>query len=171
MLLLFATTLFVAFLSLAALMRQLPVYSIAAGFDWAPIQNAVATTLGLVITALGGLLLAWFRSKLHTDRARSLFDHVAKLVETEVRAIAQSTLPEVRAAMADGKITPEEASRLRHLVIDRVRMTLGRHGLLELRALLGDRDVDSWLASLIESEVLRVKTDSPRLSDVSGVLL
>lgn len=144
-----------------------------AAIDYAPLVQSVLTAVqamvALLVPILGALLAQWLRSKLKTDRARELFDRVQQFVETEVRALAQSTLPEVRAALADGKITPEEASRLRGLVIDRVRTTLGVDSLRALKALLGDRDVDSYLASLIESEVLRVKTDSPRLLDM-GVL-
>jgi hypothetical protein len=171
--LLFATTLLAfVFAALQPLLRHAPLI-LAAAIDWSPVVKASLAAAQAVITLLvpilGALLAQWLRSKLKTDKQRALFDRVQQLVQTEVRALAQSTLTEVRAAMADGKITPEEAARLRTIVIDKVRITLGSDVLTALRAFLGDRDVDSYLASVIESEVLRVKTDSPRLLDM-GVL-
>jgi hypothetical protein len=165
--LLFATTLFAfVFAALQPLLRHAPVI-LALAVDWSPLVKAVMegaqALLALVFPLLAALIAQSIRAKLKSARARELFDRVYEFVETEVRALMQSTLPEVRAAMADGKITPEEAQRLRQIVIERVRVTLGAGSLAQLQVLLADRDVNSYLASVIESKVLQVKTDAPRL--------
>jgi hypothetical protein len=156
----------------ASLSTSAPL-ALAAAIDWSPIVTATLAAaqalITLLVPILGALLAQWLRSKIKSEKAQAMFDHVADIVHTEVRALMQSTLPEVREAMKDGKITPEEARRLRTIVIDTVKQTLGTDGEKNLRALLGDRSVDSFLTSVIESAVLQTKTDSPRISDIYPV--
>jgi hypothetical protein len=51
-----------------------------------------------------------------------------------------------------------------------VRATLGPDAVRALTQLVGDRGVESYLASVIESEVLRVKSGSARNAGIPGVL-
>jgi hypothetical protein len=62
-------------------------------------------------------------------------------------------VPVIRAATTDGKITPDEAAKLRALVIVKVKESLGKAGLELLNQATGERDVTAYLESLAESAV------------------
>jgi hypothetical protein len=76
-----------------------------------------------------------------------------------VREVHQVTVEELKAAIADGKLPPEERARVKQVAIDAVKSHLGKRGIGELATVLGlvDGAVDKLLATRVEAAVRDVK--------------
>lgn len=125
--------------------------------DLSPLINAAIIALAGVLASLGMLARKWIASKIKNDGDRVIFEKAADFIGTEVQAIEQAVVPEIKAAMSDGKVTPEEATRIRNMAIDRVKQNLGADGVQRLTDALGERPVGDYLVSLLESKVLKNK--------------
>lgn len=124
--------------------------------DWSPVVTPLLGLIGALVSILGAQLVGWLNSKAKTDKQRAILDTVERYMSTEVKAIAQAELPAVKAALADGKITTEEARNLRDIAIARVKNNLGRTGVESLRDAIGS-PVDTYLISVLEAKVLELK--------------
>jgi hypothetical protein len=116
---------------------------------WMLLFTFVTALLAILATAAKNYL----RTKLRTDQQRAILDRAWEFVSREVAAANQTAVPVIRAATTDGKITPDEAAKLRALVIVKVKESLGKAGLELLNQATGERDVTAYLESLAESAV------------------
>lgn len=116
---------------------------------------AAALSAG-VVWALRALT-AWLSSQTDRNRLLGALSRATHLAELVVVDLERTVRPKLAAALADGKLTPEEAEKLRAEAIERVKDTLGTHGMEELRAALGIVDLDAYLGSLVETVVGRLK--------------
>lgn len=118
-----------------------------------------------VIVTVVGAVLSWalvqwrnyLKNRGDNDYLSGLFLRLTDAVETAVRESAQTTVPDIKEAATDGKISPDEAlslkQRAREVTIDQLTK-LDRARLEELF----DRDgLERKLDQLIEAHVQRLK--------------
>ncbi len=76
-------------------------------------------------------------------------------VHTTVKNIQQTVVDDIKAASADGKISREEARRIKDNAIQQVLSYLGPKGCTELHGTLGLKDgaAESFIASKVEAAV------------------
>lgn len=101
------------------------------------------TLLPYVLAGLVGVLawaLASWRKKLLSQSGESRLAQVgARLLlvaEGIVRDLEVTLKPELKAATADGVLTPTELARLKNEALKRLKESLGEHGMAELRDVL-----------------------------------
>lgn len=86
----------------------------------------------------------------------SKVEHFAEAVVADLNATLKPALAE---ATADGKVTPEEAAKLRALALERMKALLGTAGLAGVTGVLGigAAAVDGYLSSVVEKKVADAK--------------
>ena len=118
--------------------------------------------IGLLITALIGLGIAYLQAKVQEIKHKAARDSVqAALAEAEyqaanaVKAVQQMLVDNFRKAAEDGKLTDDE-KRLALEAAKEVFLNSISVGALDtLKAAVGP--VDNWLAELLEAKVLELK--------------
>lgn len=103
----------------------------------------VVTLLGLFLT----LAVNSLRRKFDNDTAGAILDQVEKAASLVVRELEQTMVPEVKAALEDGKLTKEEADKLKAIAIERVQAHVGKKVPVAL------------IVSAIEAAVHKLKSD------------
>jgi len=132
----------------------------------ATVIAAVAIGLGLLLTVAFRLLSrlldsvgsAWI-DKLDDDRTRTRVNLAKDGIKTASQLVAQTIVPEVRAAAADGKIDPEERAHILRTAIGEAKRRFGIAFWTDLMERLGlpTTDVDAWIAGQLESYVFESK--------------
>ena len=127
--------------------------------------------LPVLITGIAAILALGLKAlakKLEADAGSSKFSAAAAKVVHFTATVAQDLEVELRepmrAASKDGKITPEEAARLRHLALGRVRALLTQRGMDEVRAALGLQAagaLDTYLSGVLERVVATMPGKAP----------
>lgn len=142
-------------------------------------SDTLQSILGVVsVLAIGGVagglvwLLAWagsaFAKKAAANKLWLAAVKVAELASAIVRDIEATVKPEASRMTADGKLTPEEAKRLRDLALARLKTSLGERGLEQLRGTLGLAGVaaEGYLAGKVEEAVATVKAPQAAVAAV-----
>lgn len=120
----------------------------------------LVTIIGLVLTGLVVMpLKRWLVVKAETSTLAKVGLKVEGLTESIVADLNATMVKEVQAAMADGVITKEEATRLRTVALERLKAQLGTKGLAELGGVLGigGQLLEQYLGGLIEKKVEEAK--------------
>lgn len=123
-----------------------------------------------VFQALSPLLLAaltWaaaqaaqlITAKVRGEYLRGVLLRLDDAVLAAVREVHQVTVEELKAASADGRLTPEERVRAKARAIETVRTHLGAKGVAELAKILGldDGGLEKVLSTRIEAAVHDLK--------------
>lgn len=132
--------------------------------DLTPLVQPLIAILGTVLTAvaaaLGKKLHEWLEAHVQNAKLRSALERTAAFVGAEVKAISQTLVPAIKAAAADGKISPEEAKGLRDKALEGVKGHFGPDGLKELGQTMGitPEKVEAFLVSQIEASVAGQKS-------------
>lgn len=86
--------------------------------------------LSFVVTLLG-LISTWainsLRRKLDVEHAGSILDQVERVTNLVVLELEQTMVPEIKAALEDGKLSKDEAEKLKKLAIERVQAHVGKN--------------------------------------------
>jgi hypothetical protein len=119
--------------------------------------------------------LAWLASKaaalitakVQNEYLRGVLVRVDDAVYAAVRELQQVTVEAIKAASADGTLTPEEREKVKQAALDSVKSHLGMKGLVELARVLGlsDGAVEKLLSTRIEAAVFDMKASRPTASD------
>lgn len=123
-----------------------------------------------VFQALSPLLLAaltWaaakaaqlINAKVRGEYLRGVLLRLDDAVLAAVREVHQVTVEELKAASADGRLTPEERAKVKAKAIETVRTHLGTKGIAELAKVLGldDGGLEKVLSTRIEAAVHDLK--------------
>lgn len=96
-------------------------------------------------------LSRWIRSKTKNENVNYAMDQVSSTITTIVAELQQT----VREAMADGKITKEEAEKIKAIAMQKVtaQVPLATQKLAKLAV----NSLDDYISSRIEQEVLYLK--------------
>lgn len=165
-------------LSLAAAFAALLVAPVALAQAAEPVPDAGGMTstllsfgitlLPYVLAGLAGVLvwaLATWRSKLGAQAGESrLAQWGARLLlvaEGIVRDLEVTMKPELKAAAADGVLSPAELKRLKDEALKRLKESLGEHGMAELREVL---QVSAGSLGLFLSGIIEKALDSMKVT-------
>lgn len=122
---------------------------------------AALSPLLLAVIAYGAKKLAdLINAKVQSEALRNILIRTDTVVFAAVKELAQVTVDSLKEAAADGKITPEEAAKVKADALAKVKSYLGQPGLDALMQILGLKDaptVDAYLSSKIEAAVRDVK--------------
>lgn len=145
---------------------QSPLYTLFLQYIAVPLCSGI----GILVMALLGYLTAKVKASAEKDKAAgkaiSASDIAARVlhISTVIVQDIQVTLrPELEDALADGKLTEVEKAKLKAAALARIKATLGKTGMAELRDLLGiaEDGLGGYLSGLIESALVGVKSAAP----------
>ena len=114
----------------------------------------VPITLAMLWWALAKLA-RYVDARWHNERLNAAVQLLNEVVATVVAELYQTTVSDLKAAAADGRLTPAERMRLQMTALNTVRRVVGHKaldGLVELLG-LGDSDLVALLKSKIEAAV------------------
>jgi len=130
------------------------------------VQTVLAVVVPLAIGALcAGAVYALAKlgqllgNKAKANRMWLLLVKVEELAVAIVRDVEATVKPEAQRLTADGRLSPDEARRLRDLAMARLKTSLGERGREQLGSVLGLAGVavEGFLAGKVESAVAAVK--------------
>ena len=111
------------------------------------------------VTWLGGRVGELIQAKVSNETLRGVLLRLDDAVVTAVKDLEQTIVAEAKAAASDGKISREEARRIKDKAVRQVKSYLGPDGLKELGAVLGlwELSVEDFIGSKVEASVLDLK--------------
>ena len=128
-------------------------------FDWQQFAYDVVLALVPVLTAglitLIGAAFSYLRMRYEWLRELRTTEQVESTLYALVQEANQTLVEEARRAREDGKLTPEDAERIKAAVIERFWQIVTEEQAKVLQAIADD--VEVWLSAKIEELVVRAK--------------
>ena len=125
--------------------------------------NAVLPVAGTVVTGLvsWGLfeLNKFVKTKTKNEVVNDAMEHISHTVETSVHELEQTLVPEAKEALKDGKLTSEEAMKIKEIAISKVRAQLPKK--MEKAAQSAVNSLNGIIGAKVEKAVLNLKTKTP----------
>jgi len=111
------------------------------------------------VTWLGGRVGELIQAKVNNETLRGVLLRLDDAVVTAVKDLEQTIVADAKVAAADGKISREEARRIKDKAVRRVKSSLGPDGLKQLGSVLGlwELSVEDFIGSKVEASVLDLK--------------
>jgi hypothetical protein len=123
------------------------------------IFEALSPLLLAALTWAAAKLAQYIQAKVKSEYLRGVLVRLDDAVLAAVREIQQVTVEAIKAASADGKLTPEERAKVKQAAIDSVKSHLGTKGLAELAKILGLEGgaIEKLLSTRVEAAVHDLK--------------
>lgn len=122
---------------------------------------ALVTLLTAALSILVGVAISALRAwaaKQTAQWKRAVVDEVTKAAEEAVAAVNQTFVADIKAARADGNLTPDEAAAAFKRARDIVLTRMGEAGLAALAKVAGSKaNAQAVVSDLIESAVSKSK--------------
>lgn len=134
---------------------------------WGAFVAYVAPPLATALASLAAWALyrlsTYVQSRTRNERVRAIEERVFGAVAVAVRDIEQRVRPTIKQVGADGRVTSEEAARLRAEAWAAVRAQLGQLGWADLLELFGGDTMQAhrYIERAIEAEVLELPARAP----------
>ena len=111
------------------------------------------------VTWLGGRVGELIQAKVNNETLRGVLLRLDDAVVTAVKDLEQTIVADAKVAAADGKISREEARRIKDKAVRQVKSYLGPDGLKQLGTVLGlwELSVEDFIGSKVEASVLDLK--------------
>jgi len=132
-------------------------------FDWQ--QFAYDAVLALVPVFVAGLItligaaFSYLRVRYEWLRELRTIEQVESTLYALVQEANQTLVEEARRAREDGKLTPEDAERIKTAVIERFWQIVTVEQSRILQAIADD--IEAWLSAKIEEMVVKAKASAP----------
>ena len=122
-------------------------------------QGELVQILAPVFVSVVGILVSWglaelsmyIRNKTKNENALKAMEDISALVRTTVSEVGQN----FETAAKDGKITREEGVTMKNIAINQVKAQIPP--LVQKHALLSVNNLNDFIASRIEREVVKLK--------------
>jgi len=122
-------------------------------------QGELVQILAPVLVSVVGILVSWglaelsmyIRNKTKNENALKAMEDISALVRTTVSEVGQN----FETAAKDGKITREEGVTMKNIAINQVKAQIPP--LVQKHALLSVNNLNDFIASRIEREVVKLK--------------
>lgn len=111
------------------------------------------------LSAVASMALNAMRKHFDSAAAQSLLDRLERSAQLAVMDVEQTLMPKIKAAAADGRITPEEKDELKAAALARARAILGDRGVRDVQA--NGQNIDSVINHLIEAKVNEMRYGRP----------
>ena len=132
-------------------------------------EDSVASLLAEiapVLVSVLGALISWglvefnrfLRSKVKSDKVRDAIDKVNDIVKSSVDLIGQKLVDDLKRASADGKLTIEEARKVKGAAFKLAKRNLTEETTKLMVKAFGD--LDALLSGKIETEVRKSKINN-----------
>ncbi len=123
------------------------------------IFEALSPLLLAALTWAAAKLAQYIQAKVKSEYLRGVLVRLDDAVLAAVREVQQVTVEAIKAASADGKLTPEERAKVKQAAIDSVKSHLGTKGLAELAKILGLEGgaIEKLLSTRVEAAVHDLK--------------
>jgi len=111
------------------------------------------------LTWVAAKVAQYIQAKVKNEYLRGVLVRLDDAVLAVVREVQQVTVEAIKSASADGKLTPDERTRVKQAAIDSVKSHLGMKGLGELAKILGldSGAVERLLSTRVEAAVHDLK--------------
>ena len=98
-------------------------------------------------------------AKVKNEYLRGVLVRMDDAVLAAVREVQQVTVDSLKAASADGQLTPDERAKVKQAAIDSIKSHLGMKGISEAAKILGLEDgaIDKLLSTRVEAAVHDLK--------------
>jgi|SRR5690606_5156506 len=116
---------------------------------------ALVPVLGTALLALIGAGIAYLRARYKWMSELRIVEQVESTLYALVQEANQTLVEEARKAREDGKLTPEEAKKIKEAVMERFKEIVTEEQSKVLKAIADD--VEAWLSAKIEELVVRAK--------------
>lgn len=110
----------------------------------------VYSLVGVALTALLAAGTAWVIRRSKGTWQDLVLSRVWELVSSTVAHVEVHSRPMVAKALADGRLTAQEAAELKGKALELVKQGLGEAGLEQLEKIMGTSAVGTYLSGLIE---------------------
>lgn len=136
--------------------------------------NLILTLAISLVTTFGGVVSLALRhyllSKAKSEESRHLLGLVWDAMDGAVRRVYQESVPKLKAAAVDGKISEKEREDLKAFTLNYAKGALSGKRLDEVRKHFGlekDEALDEWLITKLEHSVhnMRTERDAARRRD------
>ena len=121
--------------------------------------NTLAPVFATVISGLvsWGLLelSKYVRTKTKNEAINDAMSHICHTVDTTVKDLAQTTVKELKAASADGRLSKEDAMRIKTTAATRVRSQVNDK--IQKTAAKGVTSLSDMIEAKVEKAVLELK--------------
>jgi hypothetical protein len=105
----------------------------------------------ILLAWLSTFITRWIRAKVHNEYIAGALLRLHDAVVTAVKAVDQTMVDELRDASADGKISSEEAERLKAAAVEAVKAYIGQKGMTELRRIFDSKAIERLIEDKIEA--------------------
>lgn len=144
----------------------------ASSFDAQTIIWMAVATFGAGVLAIATKILsAWGDAqiaKIKNDDLRGKVSLAKDEIGDVVYMISQVLVPEVKAAAADGKVSPAERDKLRARALELAHERFSPEFWDDLTKHLGVPSLDEWILGQVESRVFRMNMERQGASSVEG---
>jgi len=127
--------------------------------------DGLLITISTLIPLAFKWLRDWLSTKIKNERVQMGIDTIDRVVHSVVAASEQTLKREYEEAKADGKVTTDEikamAAKLKDSAVLETKKTLGEEIPELIREVAGSFDIDQYISSKIEAEVLSYKSSGP----------
>lgn len=119
--------------------------------------EALSPVILLLVTWLSAELQKLISTKVKNAQLQAALLHLQESVIHTVAELEQTLVAAIRLANADGKITDEEKANLAKVALESVKNQLGTNNIAVIQSVLGVLDIDKFITTRIESEVMRLR--------------
>lgn len=137
-------------------------------------SGILATLLGLLGSAitLGKKALdakaAQLEAQVKDANIRNALTTAESTISAVVGETAQTTVDAIKSVSADGKLTPDDAQKIKDAAASKIRQLMSDNVYASLHSVIAD--VDAWIESKIEAAVKELKLKSPAAAAVIGTI-
>lgn len=128
-------------------------------------QEVIVILQPLLMTALTAavaMAVKWLQARTHNEKVRAIEARLAESVMTIVKSTSMTLVDKMKAAKADGKITPEERAEIKAAALAEIKGYWGQKGITEVKKVLGyadDTELSNALSHDIEEAVFNMKME------------
>jgi hypothetical protein len=126
----------------------------------AQIWQAALSLVGVILSWAALSARNWLKAKVQNEYVQQLLLRLTDAVDVGVRQVAQTLVPALKQAMADGKISEEEAANLRSMARTAAFDQLTSIDRKKLTELFDGEQLNRKLDQLVEAAVQRMKENS-----------
>jgi hypothetical protein len=105
-------------------------------------------------------LVAWGKAKAQGSKLAFVANFMAEAADSVVAEVEVTLVPQIKAAMADGKIDAAEGAKLKEAALEMLKLKVPPLLMADARNLMGPL-LDTWLKGLLERANAASKVDAP----------
>lgn len=125
------------------------------------LKSAIELVVGIAFLLISWASMSaknWLKARIQNEELQSVMLRLHSVVDTAVRGVAQTAVPVIKDAAADGKISQQEANRLRDTVKNAAMDQLTRVEREYLDKMFDPGQLERIVTRLTEATVQKIKS-------------